>query len=314
MKRYNNLYSRIIDIENLISADKKARKGKRKQLGVIKHIESEGQNILKLHKLLKEKKFKTSDYKVFKISDGKERIISQLPYFPDRITHHAILNILEPIFIATFTNNTYSCIKDRGVHKASFDLRKALKDVSGTKYCLKLDIKKFFPSIDNGILKIMLRRKFKDNDLLYLLDDIIDSHKGVPLGNYTSQFFGNFYLTYFDHWIKEELRVKYYFKYCDDMVFLSDSKEQLWDYFRAIKEYLEINLKLEIKGNYQVFPVEKRGIDWVGYKHYHTHTLIRKSIKKKYIKNKVKTNHNSWLVHCNSKNLKSKYENTGIKN
>lgn len=308
MKRYNNLYKQILTIENLKLADKKARRGKRKQKGVIEHIDNEEKNILELHNLLKEKGFRTSKYKVFKISDGKERIISQLPYYPDRIIHHAVLNIIEPIFISTFTANTYSCIKGRGVHKASFDLRKVLKDVNGTKYCLKLDIKKFFPSISNDILKQMLRRKFKDKDLLYLLDDIIDSHSGVPLGNYTSQFFGNFYLTYFDHWVKEVLKVKYYFKYCDDMVILSDSKEQLWSYFRAIKEYLGINLKLEIKGSYQVFPVEKRGIDWVGYKHYHTHTLIRKSIKRKYIKNKIKANHNSWLVHCNSKNLRNRYE------
>jgi len=309
MKRHNNLYQQIINIENLQSADKKARRGKLKQYGVIKHLQNEEDNILNLHKTLSDKKFTTSRYNVFTISDGKERTISQLPYYPDRIVHHAILNILEPIFVSVFTADTYSCVKGRGVHQASYKLRKVLKDTEGTKYCLKLDIKKFFPNIDNEILKGMLRRKFKDNDLLYLLDDIIDSHSGVPLGNFTSQFFGNFYLTYFDHWIKEVLKVKYYFKYCDDMVLLSDNKEQLWEWFYNIQDYLRTQLKLEIKGNYQVFPVSARSIDFLGYKHYHTHTLIRKSIKKKYIKNKVKKNHKSWLVHCNSKNLVNKYEN-----
>jgi len=312
MKRHNNLYQQVISIENLNSADKKSRRGKSKQYGVIRHLQNEEENILKLHELLKTKEFTTSKYNVFTISDGKERTISQLPYFPDRIVHHAILNILEPIFVSVFTADTYSCVKGRGVHKASYNLRKVLKDVEGTQYCLKLDIKKFFPSINNEILKEMLRRKFKDFDLLYLLDDIVDSHKGVPLGNFTSQFFGNYYLTYFDHWIKEELKVKYYFKYCDDILLLSDNKEQLWEWFYKIQDYLRTELKLEIKGNYQVFPVSARSIDWVGYKHYHTHTLIRKSIKRKYIKNKVKRNHNSWLVHCNSKNLVNKYENTRI--
>lgn len=310
MKRVGNLYEQIISIDNLMLADKKARRGKQKQYGVLKHLENEKANILELHKQLKEKRFTTSEYKTFKISDGKERIISKLPFYPDRIVHHAILNVLEPVFMSVFTANTYSCIKGRGIHKASYDLRKVLKnDVENTKYCLKLDIKKFFPSVDNKILKQLLRRKFKDDDLLYLLDDIIDSMQGIALGNYTSQFLGNYYLAYFDHWIKEELGVKYYFKYCDDILILHSDKNKLWKYFAEIKEYLEVNLKLEIKGNYQVFPVDDRSIDWVGYKHYHTHTLLRKSIKKKYIKNKNKINHKGWLIHADTKNLMNTYEN-----
>ena len=141
-----------------------------------------------------------------------------------------------------------------------------------------------------------------------MLDDIIDSTKGVPIGSYTSQFFANYYLTYFDHWVKEKLKIKYFFRYCDDILLLSSDKEKLWEWFKEIKNYLEVNLKLEIKSNYQVFPVSVRGIDWCGYKHYHTYTLIRKSIKKKYIKNKKKTNHFGWLKHCNSINLRRKYE------
>lgn len=308
MKRIGNLYESIINIENLKLADIKARKGKRNQYGVIKHVKNEEENTQKLHETLINKSFKTSDYKVFKISDGKEREIYSLPFYPDRILHHSIMNILEPIFVSMFTADTYSCIKGRGVHKASYNLRKALKDVNGTKYCLKLDIRKFYPSIDNSILKKLLRKKFKDRDLLNLLDNIIDSTKGIPIGSYTSQFFANYYLTYFDHFIKEELKVKYYFRYCDDILILSDNKEDLWKYFKQIKHYLEKELKLEIKSNYQVFPVSVRGIDWCGYKHYHSHTLIRKSIKKKYIKNKKKINHFGWLKHCNSINLRNKYE------
>lgn len=309
MKRIGNLYEQIISLDNLKIADKKARRGKSNQYGVKKYLKNQEENLINLQKLLKDKKFKTSKYKVFKISDGKEREIFSLPFYPDRIVHHAILNVLEPIFINMFTANTFSCIKGRGVHKASYTLRKYLRDKGNTKYCLKIDIKKFYPSINNKVLKELLRKKFKDNDLLILLDDIIDSMQGVPIGSYTSQFFANFYLTYFDHYIKEQLKVKYYLRYCDDLVLLSNNKKELWSWFYQIKDYLCEELKLEIKGNYQVFPVEIRGIDWCGYKHYHTHTLIRKSIKKKYIKNSNKITHKGWLIHADTKNLRRKYEN-----
>lgn len=309
MKRYNNLYNQIISVENLKLADEKARKGKSKQYGVKKHLENAEENIMKLNTSLVNKEFTTSQYNVFKIFEGKEREIYQLPYYPDRIVHHSIMNVLEPIFVSVFTADTYSCIKGRGVHSASYKLRKTLRhDEANAKYCLKIDIQKFYPSIDNEILKTLLRRKFKDKELLYLLDNIVDSTKGVAIGNYTSQFFANYYLTYFDHWIKEELKVNYFFRYCDDIILLSSSKEELWSYFYQIKEYLSKNLNLVIKGNYQVFPVSDRGIDWVGYKHYHTHTLIRKSIKKNYIRNKKKINHKGWLIHADTKNLRRKYE------
>lgn len=309
MKRHNNLYEKIITIENLKLADKKARKGKRNQKELKEHLKNEEQNIIDLHNILKERKFNTSPYYIFKIFEDKEREIYKLPYFPDRLVHHAVLNILEPIFVSIFTSDTYSCIKGRGVHKASYNLRKALKNKEETTYCLKLDIKKFYPSIDNDILMFLLKRKFKDKDLLDLLENIIMSTKGLPIGSYTSQFFANFYLTYFDHWVKEELKVRYYFRYCDDILLLSIDKNELRFWFSEIKEYLCTKLNLEIKSNYQIFPVEKRGIDWCGFKHYHTHTLIRKSIKKNYIKSKHKERWNSWLIHANTINLKNKYEN-----
>ena len=132
-------------------------------------------------------------------------------------------------------------------------------------YCLKLDVRKFYPSINHYVLKKMLRRKFKDADLLWLLDEIIDSAPGLPIGNYLSQYFANFYLAYFDHWIKEEKRVKYYFRYADDMVILSDDKSYLHDLLKEIGKYFNEELKLEIKSNYQIFPVDSRSIDFVGY-------------------------------------------------
>jgi len=202
MKRIGNLYQKIISIENLQLADVVAQKNKSKQYGVQSHNSKSDANIWELHKMLRDKTYATSKYDVFKVYEPKEREVYRLPYFPDRITHHAIMNVLEPIFVANFTADTYSCIKGRGIHKVLKNVKKALKDEINTVYCLKLDIKKFYPNIDHEILKQLLRKKFKDQDLLWLLDEIIDSAKGLPIGNYLSQYFANFYLSYFDHWIK----------------------------------------------------------------------------------------------------------------
>lgn len=310
MKRIGNIFQKIASLENLIIADGKAQKGKSKQYGVISHNKNRDGNIWKLHKSLIDKTYKTSSYAVFKVYEPKEREVFKLPYFPDRISHHAIMNILEPIFLKVFTTDSYSCIKGKGIHAASFDLRKALKNPEETTYCLKLDIKKFYPSVNHDILKVLLRKKFKDSDLLWLLDEIIDSAPGLPIGNYLSQYFANFYLTYFDHWIKEDLKIKNYFRYADDIVILSADKNSLHEIFSQIDNYMNSKLKLEIKKNYQIFPVSARGIDFVGYVHFHTHTLLRKSIKKRFAR-MLKRNprresiasYTGWTKHCNSKNL-----------
>lgn len=311
MKRVGNLYAQIYAISNLLLADKKASKGKSKQKGVVEHRRSVGRNIIDLHLNLKNKIYKTSQYSVFQLYEPKQRDIYRLPYYPDRICHHAIMNILEPVLVPTLISNTYSCLKKRGIHRASIDVKKAFLNVEETQYCLKLDIKKFFQNIDHDILKTLLRRKIKDKDLLWLLDEIIDSTSGLPIGNYISSSLANFYLTYFDHWIKETKRIKYYFRYCDDLVILHSDKNYLHQLRQEIQTYVSVNLKLEIKSNYQVFPIQARGLDFVGYKHYHTHTLLRKSIKKNFIakKNYSKslTAYYGWLKHCNGVNLWNKH-------
>jgi len=313
MKRIGNLYERIYDMDNLVLADKLASKGKAKQYGVIQHKKQQMKNLAHLQQSLKDKSFSTSPYKVFTIHDPKEREIFCLPYFPDRILHHAIMNVLEPVFVNCFTNDTYSCIKGKGIHSASKAVKKALGDPENTKYCLKLDIRKFYPSVDHGVLKTLLRRKIKDNNLLWLLDDIIDSAPGIPIGNYLSQYFASFYLTYFDHWIKETKQVKYYFRYADDLVILGSTKSELHQQLYEIRQYLSDNLKLTVKANYQIFPVESRGIDFVGYKMYHSHTLLRKGIKQRFAKMlKRRKNPQSvasylgWTKHCNGRNLERK--------
>lgn len=282
MKRIGNLYHQICSTENLQLADSIARKGKLKQYGVIVHDRNREANIIKIQESLINKTYRTSPYSTFTIFEPKEREIYRLPYYPDRIVHHAIMNVLEPVFVATFTANTYSCIKGRGIHAASYALRNSLKDTPGSTYYLKFDIKKFYPSIDHVILKQLLRRKFKDADLLWLLDDIIDSTGGLPIGNYLSQYLANFYLSYLDHHIKEVLAVKSFFRYADDYVILSGNKAYLHQLFIDIRTYLEEKLCLIVKSNYRVAPVAPNGIDFVGYVHFHTHVLLRKTIKQNF--------------------------------
>jgi retron-type reverse transcriptase len=313
MKRLNNLFTQIISMENLQAADIKARKGKAARYGVFAHDKNKMSNIQQLHEMLKNKTYKTSAYTTFKIYEPKEREIFRLPYFPDRITHHAVMNILEPIFVSSFTNDTYSCIKGKGIHAAARAVKKALCDIPGTKYCLKMDIKKFYPTIDHRVLKLLLCRKIKDADLLWLLDEIIDSAPGVPIGNYLSQYFANFYLSGFDHWIKEVKQIKYYFRYADDLVFLSDNKVMLHQLLNDIRIYLDEKLHLQVKNNYQVFPVASRSIDFVGYRFYHTHIMLRKTIKQNFArmlahhKNTASiASYNGWALHCNSKHLLKK--------
>lgn len=310
MKRIDNLYQQIYSIDNLMLADAKARKGKAQQYGVMQHDKRRGCNIILLHNMLADKTFETSPYNTFTIFEPKQREIFSLPYFPDRIVHHAVMNILEPIFTAMFTADTYSCIKGKGIHAAVLNMKAALKDRAATRYCLKLDIRKFYPSVNHDVLKALLRRKIKDKDLLWLLDNIIDSADGLPIGNYLSQYFGNLYLSGLDHYLKEQLRVKYCFRYCDDIIVLGGNKPELHRILHEIIKYLANHLKLEVKGNYRIFPVAACGIDFLGYVFYHTHTLLRKSIKKNFaraVKRRKSmatiASYCGWAKHCNSKNL-----------
>jgi len=310
MKRIGNLYQQISSLDNLRLAEAKARKGKQWQYGVQVFDRNPEANLLALQQMLLNKTYRTSQYTTFQVYEPKERTVYRLPYYPDRILHHAVMNVLEPLFVSVFTTDTYSCIKKRGIHAAATSVKLALCDQPGTQYCLKLDITKFYPNINHDVLKALLRRKIKDEDLLWLLDEIIDSAEGLPIGNYLSQYLANFYLTYFDHWLKEVMQVKYYFRYADDLVILSHSKEELHSLFKIIQQYLNDKLKLVIKNNWQVFPVAARGVDFVGYVFFHTHTRLRKGIKQNFAR-MLATNPNpqsiasydGWLQWCNSNHL-----------
>lgn len=312
MKRIGNIYEQITSLQNIQQADAKAQRGKTKQYGVVLHNCNQESNHLVLQDLLVNRTYQTSAYDTFKVYEPKERLVYRLPFFPDRIAHHAIMNVLEQYFVSTFNADTYSCIKKRGIHQLLRNLRYDLSDIPGTRYCLKLDIKKFYPTVDHDVLKGLLRRKFKDQDLLWLLDEIIDSAPGLPIGNYLSQYLANFYLSYFDHWIKEQKLVKYYYRYADDIVILDSEKGRLHELLSEIKIYLS-SLKLEVKDNYQVFPVAARGIDFVGYVSFHSHIRIRKEIKKSFARKIARNPATSsaasylgWLGHCNGKHLTKK--------
>lgn len=313
MKRVGNLFEQIVNFDNLALADEIARKGKKNRYGIELHDKNRIENLRNLYKDLKEGKYRTSEYEIFKLitDNDKERMIYRLPYYPDRICHHAIMNVLEPFFVNTFIRDTYSCLKGRGIHDGVRRIKKALEYKKETVYCLKTDIKKFYPSVDHEMLKSLLRRKFKDNRLLNLLDEIIDSVPGLPIGNYLSQYLSNFYLSYFDHWIKETLRIKHYFRYADDMVFLHSEKEELHELRRKIDAYFTNDLKLKMKDNWQVFPVESRGIDFLGYVFFHDHIRLRKRIKKNFARKitkhpgdeKIIASYKGWCKHGNCINL-----------
>ena len=331
MKRYGFLYEKICDIENLRLAHHKARLGKGWYKEVQMVNEDEDKYLKQLQEMLLNKTYRTSEYKTFVKKDGRKiREIYKLPYFPDRICQWAILLVIEPVLLKNFTKNTYSAIPNRGIHGALRDLKNAVqKDVAGCTYCLKFDIKKFYPTIDHNILKSKFRRLFKDKDLLWLIDEIIDSTEGdtgIPIGNFISQYAGNFYLSSFDHWIKEQKRVKHYFRYMDDIIIFGDSKEKLHALREEICEYLADTLKLSLKENWQVFPTYVRGVDFVGYRVFLDFVLLRKTTCKAFkakmtrIHNKIKAgkemnfnewgsinSYRGWLQHCDCYRLEQKY-------
>jgi len=323
MKRYGYLFDKICDPKNIARAHANARKGKT-HYHEVRMVDADPERYLgNVRELLVSKTYRTSKYKTFKKFDRtKEREIFVLPYYPDRIIQWGVVQVLEPIWMNTLITRTYSSLKNRGIHKALWTLRSDLKDRQATKYCLKLDIKKFYPSINHDILKATVRHKIKDPDVLALLDNVIDSADGVPIGNYLSQFFGNLYLNDFDHWLKESEHIDFYYRYCDDMVILHHDKTLLHELHGRIEQYLQENLSLKIKENWQVFPTFVRGIDFVGYRCFGHYTLLRKTTAKN-LKRKltrirrfstatrhdrnVVSSYHGWLKWCDSHRLAQKY-------
>jgi retron-type reverse transcriptase len=288
MKRYGNIFEKIYSMENLREAHKNAREDKLFYKEV-KMVDSDPDYYLKqIQEMLMNKTYQVSEYETSIINDkGKERELMKLPYFSDRIIQWAIMLQIEKVFMQVFCFHTCASIKKRGINQASRLVEKYMKDRLNTRYCLKIDVSKFYPNINHKILKQLLRKKFKDKQLLALLDMIIDSYpgeKGVPIGSYLSQFLANFYLSYFDHWLKEKMGVKYVVRYMDDIVIFHYSNSYLHWLLRKMDDYLKENLDLQIKPNWQVFPTAIRGVDFVGYRHFYRFKLLRKSTCKKFKK------------------------------
>lgn len=289
VKRHSNLFDKIIDRDNLYIAFTMARKGKRWQRKVRRVEQNIDEYLDRLHDELESGTYHTSAYKTKVIYEPKERTIYILPFYPDRIVHHAVMLVLEPIWDKLMYFHSYSCRKGKGQHKGS---TLCMEYARRYKYVLKCDVSKFYPSVNHEILKRIIRRKIKDKRLLNLLDEIIDSADGetnVPIGNYLSQWFGNLYLNELDTFVKHDLRVKPYIRYCDDFVLFSNDKTELHEWARQIEHYLASSLELKLS-KCNVFPVAQ-GIDFLGYRHFPQKILCRKRTAKRMKRHVKETMH-----------------------
>lgn len=363
-----DLFNSICSMDNLYRAYQNAKSGKG-WYKEVKQIEKRPFYYLAgLQYMLKNHLFKTSEYEIFILNEGKKkRDVYKLPFFPDRIAQWAILQVIEPFLVANMTADTYSAIPGKGIQPIVNDLRGyyktkrvdgkkksvwvpsiLLSDEENTRYCYKIDLHHYYQSINHEVLKQKFRKVFKDPELLWLLDEIADSintateedlielslsgeievdpNTGIPIGNYMSQYSGNFYLSSFDHWVKEELHVKHYYRYMDDVVIFASSKEELHEIHRKVTAYTRDYLHLNIKGNYQIFPTKVRGVDFVGYRFFGEYTLLRKSTainfkrKMRACRKKMENNipptysewcsfnsYKGWLGNCDSYRLFKKY-------
>jgi retron-type reverse transcriptase len=293
MKRHGNLWPTLTSFEHLLRSSEKAKRGKRFRSAVARYEFALEPELLTLREQLLDKTYCPGHYRSFYIYEPKKRLISAAPY-RDRIVHHALTGVLEPIFEPTFISDSYACRKGKGTHAA---VDRCQQFVRRFRYVFKADIRKFFPSMDHAILKEQVARKIKDPHVLWLVGRIIDSsnpqeevqhyfpgddlftpgerRRGIPIGNQTSQFFANVYLDPLDHFVKERLRFKGYVRYVDDFLLFSDDKRQLHEARQKISEFL-INLRLRLHHRKNtIFPVQK-GIRFLGYRVFPTHRLLAK--------------------------------------
>lgn len=277
----NGTFEKFTSYYNLVEAALLAQKRKRNSLQIRQFNKKFGQNIQLLREQLLSKEDIPCFYRKMTIYEKKERNILIAPFYPHRIIHQAIVLVMKDIWTSNFISNTYACIKGRGIHACMLAVGEALKNRYETRYCLKIDMKKYFDSIDHRILKELIAQEIDDEDMFKVICNQIDTVPGgisVPIGNLTSQYFANIYLTPFDHFCQEVLGFKYYFRYMDDVVIMHHSKDYLHFCRIEIEDYLNNVLKLKLKSNWQVFPVSSRHIDFVGYKLNHKGVMLRKGI------------------------------------
>lgn len=280
-------YQELTSINDLFQAWTEFRKGKRKRKDVQQFERNLENNLFELYSKLKTKTYRHGDYQSFYVQDPKQRHIHKA-YVKDRVIHHLLYKYLYSLFDKNFIYDSYSCRLNKGTHKGVKRLVKLTRIVSKnyTKPCwaLKLDIKKFFASVDHQILLSLLKRKIKDQEILCLLKEVIESFpKGIPLGNLTSQVFANIYLNELDQFIKHHLRIKHYLRYADDFILVSYSND-LNHWIKRIKDFLWNKLKLEIHPNKIILRKLDWGIDFLGYIVLPRYILPRTKTKKRIFK------------------------------
>ncbi len=321
-------YNQLTKLENLFQAWSEFRKGKGKRSDVQvfeRHLED---NLFELHQRLKNKTYKHGNYQSFYVQDPKQRHIHKARV-ADRVVHHLLYTFLYKLFDKSFIYDSYSCRLGKGTHRGVLRLEKFTRQVSKnyTRPCwaLKCDIKKFFASVEHEVLAQLLIKKIKDDDILWLLKQVIDSFctqngKGIPLGNLTSQIFANIYLNELDQFVKHNLKVKYYLRYADDFIFISNDKRYLSGHIDKLKQFLSEELKLELHPKKIIVRKLEWGIDFLGYIVLPHYILPRTKTKKrifKRLKEKVASenfeqslqSYLGYLGHAKSYKLRQKLKN-----
>lgn len=285
MRRHGGLWQRIVEKENIELAYARARRGKSKLRGVINFERDEARNLERVRQCLLDKTFHTAHYTEHTVFEPKQRTIYALPFSPDRIVQHALMNVLAPIWTPLFIRETYACIEGRGVHTGS---RKCMEYARTNRYCLQSDVSKFYPSVNHEIMKAIVRKKIKCADTLWLLDDIIDSFPGetnVPIGNLTSQWLGNLYLNELDQYARHALKLGDYMRYCDDFLAFDGDKSRLSDARDAMTAFCSERLQLSLK-KAEIFPTSQ-GIDFLGYRHFPRGYLLLRKRTARRLRNKL---------------------------
>lgn len=290
-KRVNNIFYQKVKFKKMYEAYLRAAKGKHENKEVILFEMDLGSNLLSILNDIYYGRYKIGIYRKFLVYEPKERMILALP-FRDRVMQQwYVEEFIKPIFLPKMITQTYACIKDRGLHLAVTTLKKYMNLKNKTNqnfYILKVDVSKFFNSIDKKILYKLIEKRVKDKAFLECTKSLIfdGTAKGIPIGNYTSQFFANIYLTELDHFVKEKLRIKYYVRYMDDFILLIDSKQEAIETLEKIKYFLHNFLKLEINKKTNYFKA-KQGVTFLGY-HVYLDKIRLLNGNKKRIYKKVK--------------------------
>ncbi len=283
MKRAGNLYKKIATYENLCQAFWKAARGKQHRQEVIAFRSSFDSRIGKLQEGLLQHQPDIGNYHFFKVFDPKQRSICAAS-FSERVLHHAIMNVCEPVLETGAIYDTYACRTGKGNRKA---LARAQFFARKHSWYLKLDIKKYFDSIDHAVMLRLLFRRFKDRELLDLLAKLMDTYhtsqgKGVPIGNLISQHLANFYLGDFDHWVKETQKFKGYLRYMDDMLFFGQNCAELKALLEKIESYLQQTLALQLKPNFDLNCC-RHGVSFLGYRIYPNKIELSSRSKRRFL-------------------------------